>query len=122
MAEEPGASRTTALEARGATGPSSEVERVRMEIERTRQELGDTVAALAGKTDVKARTKDKLADVRESLRDALPRGEGGDEAGEPGVAARLRATAEEHRTAAAALAALAGGILLGRLARRRPPS
>jgi hypothetical protein len=120
MAGEPGAGRTTALEPRQAEGlPPSDVERARMEIERTRQDLGDTVAALAGKADVKARAKDRIADARRSLRDALPGGEGGEESGGgEGAAARLRETAAEHPTATAALAALAGGILLGRHARR----
>jgi len=41
---------------------------IREEIEETREELGDTVAALAHKTDVKARAKDKVEDVKESVR------------------------------------------------------
>jgi hypothetical protein len=40
-----------------APGPEG-TEELRREIERTRRELGDTVAALAAKTDVKARARD----------------------------------------------------------------
>jgi len=39
-------------------------EQLREEIEQTRAELGETAAALAAKTDVKARTKDAAADAR----------------------------------------------------------
>jgi hypothetical protein len=39
-------------------------EELRDDIERTRDQLGDTVEALAAKTDVKARTQQKVAEVR----------------------------------------------------------
>jgi ElaB/YqjD/DUF883 family membrane-anchored ribosome-binding protein len=42
---------------------------IEQDIEQTREELGDTVAALAEKTDVKARAKDKVQDVKESVAD-----------------------------------------------------
>jgi len=44
---------------------------LRAEIERTRADLGNTVAALAAKTDVKARAKDAVADGAESVRRSL---------------------------------------------------
>lgn len=37
---------------------------VREQVERTRAELGETVQALADKADVKARAKEKTAEVR----------------------------------------------------------
>ena len=41
---------------------------LRAEIERTRSDLGDTMAALAAKTDVKARAKDAVADAADNVR------------------------------------------------------
>ena len=49
---------------------------LRAEIERTRLDLGDTVAALAEKTDVKARAKEKVADVRHTVNDKRERAHG----------------------------------------------
>src|SRR4051794_10192735 len=46
---------------------TDDAEALRSEIEETREELGDTVAALAHKTDVKARAKDKVAETRERV-------------------------------------------------------
>lgn len=42
-------------------------DQLREEIDATRQELGDTVEALARKTDVKARARQKLADSKPSV-------------------------------------------------------
>lgn len=42
---------------------------IEQDIERTREDLGDTVAALAEKTDVKARAKDKVEEVKGSVAD-----------------------------------------------------
>ncbi len=41
---------------------------LRAEIERTRSDLGDTMAALAAKTDVKARAKDAVSGATDSVR------------------------------------------------------
>jgi Protein of unknown function (DUF3618) len=41
---------------------------LRAEIERTRADLGQTVAALAAKTDVKARAKEAVADAADNVR------------------------------------------------------
>ena len=40
---------------------------IREEIEATRRELGDTVEALAAKADVKARARERIESVRESV-------------------------------------------------------
>ena len=42
---------------------------IEQDIEKTREELGDTVAALAEKTDVKARAKGKVEEVKGSVAD-----------------------------------------------------
>jgi ElaB/YqjD/DUF883 family membrane-anchored ribosome-binding protein len=40
---------------------------IRRDIEGTREELGDTAAALAAKTDVKARAEEKVEDVKSKV-------------------------------------------------------
>jgi ElaB/YqjD/DUF883 family membrane-anchored ribosome-binding protein len=42
-------------------------EAIRAQIEQTRDELGDTVAALSYKTDVKARTREKVDEARTTV-------------------------------------------------------
>jgi uncharacterized protein DUF3618 len=95
---------------------------VRADIERTREELGDTVAALTEKTDVKGRAKGKVAEVRQNVtdkgsgladkaRDASP-----DSAGS--AVDQLRAKAKANPVPTAALAALVGGVLVGRMTKR----
>lgn len=49
--------------------PEEELAALRLEIDRTRVELGETVAALAAKTDVKARARDAVADLGVQLRE-----------------------------------------------------
>ena len=76
-------------------------EQLRAEIEETREDLGDTVEALAAKTDVKTRARERAEELKRSAllkRDELlskvkrssPAGEGGPPAAEP---AALRSTA-----------------------------
>jgi type VI protein secretion system component VasF len=57
--------------ARGGNG-SAEVDPavLRAEINRIRSELGETLAALAAKTDVKARAREAVADTRVRAREA----------------------------------------------------
>jgi 2-keto-3-deoxy-galactonokinase len=96
---------------------------LRAEIERTRLELGETVAALAEKTDVKARAKEKMADVRQNVqakRTALM-GKARDTSpdGATSAAVQVRAKAQQNPVPTAALAAFVGGLLLGRITKRR---
>jgi hypothetical protein len=46
---------------------------IRSEIEDTREELADTAAALAYKTDVKARTKDRVTEIKAGVADKTPK-------------------------------------------------
>ena len=46
--------------------PEEDLAALRLEIDRTRAELGETVAALAAKTDVKARARDLGDQLREN--------------------------------------------------------
>src|SRR5215210_3721979 len=66
--EDSGAVAASGDAAAGAQGDRTPAE-IQQEIEQTREELGETVAALAEKTDVKARAKDKVQDVKDSVAD-----------------------------------------------------
>jgi hypothetical protein len=96
---------------------------MREEIERTRRDLGDTVAALADKTDVKARAKERVAEVRQNVthrrdevvgraRESTPDGAGA-------AAGQVTAKAKENPLPLAAIAAFAGGFIAGRISSRR---
>ena len=81
---------------------------IRAEIQETRQDLGDTAAALAAKTDVKARAKEKVAGAREKV----------DERVESVKQTGVGQTAKENPIPVAAIATFVGGFLLGRLTAR----
>jgi ElaB/YqjD/DUF883 family membrane-anchored ribosome-binding protein len=51
---------------------SRDPEEIRSEIDETREELADTAAALAYKTDVKARAKERVQDVRTNIAERTP--------------------------------------------------
>jgi len=96
---------------------------LRAEIERTRLELGETVAALAEKTDVKARAKEKAAEVRQTVQEkrAALMGKARETSpdGASSAAVQVRTKARQNPVPTAALAALVGGILIGRITKRR---
>ena len=48
--------------------PPTDPVQLRRDIERTREELGETVEALIAKTDVKARTRERVGEISERLR------------------------------------------------------
>jgi len=109
-------------------------EQLRAEIEDVRTDLGDTAAALAAKTDVKARARAKADDVKQTaaekkddLLSKVGRGSaggtsppaGGSGGGGAGATAKqLKAKAEQKPVLVAAAGALVGGFVLGRLSRR----
>jgi hypothetical protein len=70
MGEDPGtgsaAVRGAPAAGEAATG-TRDPDEIQREIEQTRGELGDTVEALAHKADVKAQTRQKLQDTKESV-------------------------------------------------------
>ena len=84
--------------------------RIRAEIEQTRVEMGDTVDALSYKTDVPARTKDKLTGVKDritgTVSDRTP-----DSDQVAGQAKRAAGVAQENP-----LGLVIGGIAVGFLA------
>jgi hypothetical protein len=95
---------------------------LRAEIERTRLELGDTVAALAEKTDVKTRAKQKVAEVRHTVTEKraalMGRTRESSPDGASSAAVQVRAKAQENPAPTAAVAAFVGGFVLGRITKR----
>ena len=130
MGEDPGAVSTRALDEQGdepRTTPEQQTPedpaQLRAEIERTRQDLGDTVAALAEKTDVKARAKEKVSEVKQNVNDKRTELMGKARESSPDgantAAVRIRSKAQENPVPTAALAAFVGGFLFGRITQRR---
>jgi ElaB/YqjD/DUF883 family membrane-anchored ribosome-binding protein len=110
-------------------------ERLRAEIEADRAELGDTVEALAAKTDVKTRARDKADELKRTAVDkkdellskakrsnADDGGSTGNAAGSSGVGSaleQLKGTAQQNPVQTAAIGGFVGGLLLGRVLARR---
>jgi ElaB/YqjD/DUF883 family membrane-anchored ribosome-binding protein len=103
--------------------PPEDPEQLRADIERTREDLGETVAALAEKTDVKARAKEKVAEVRHNVSEkregVMDRARESSPDGAGSAAVQVRERARANPVATAAIAALAGGFVLGRMTKRR---
>jgi ElaB/YqjD/DUF883 family membrane-anchored ribosome-binding protein len=102
---------------------SKDPEQIRREIEDIRHDLGDTAAALAAKTDVKARAKEKVQGVKETIsekKDSIAgSSNGGDGGPDPGAAVtRVKTKAQENPIPTAAIAAFVGGFLIGRITKR----
>jgi hypothetical protein len=123
MGQDQGQERTRLVAADEEKSP----EQLRDEIAEVREDLGDTAAALAGKTDIKARAREKADDVKRTAvgkKDQMlskVRGSGsGSEVATPGpsAATQIRTKAQQKPVLTAAVGALVGGFLLGRLSRR----
>jgi hypothetical protein len=116
-------------------GPPSDATELERDIELTRERLGETVEALAAKTDVKARARDKVGEVTGQVRakgDQL-RAKGSARAGalserlknsdlkSTGIAGAQRAiaTVRERPVPAAATAAVVMAFLIAAWSRRR---
>ena len=119
MAEDPSAGRSSGAAVTAPAPTSSDTAVLRADIERTRLALGDTVEALAGKTDVKARAKSKVAEVRHDVTEKLGRARENGPDGASAAARQMRAKAQANPVPTAAAAALLGGFLLGRITKRR---
>jgi hypothetical protein len=85
---------------------------LRAEIEEVREDLGNTAAALAAKTDFKTRAREKAVEIKRSA--AAKK----DELLSKNGPSRVTTTAKRNPVPTAALGALVGGFLLGRLTRR----
>jgi ElaB/YqjD/DUF883 family membrane-anchored ribosome-binding protein len=102
-------------------------EQIRREIEETRSDLGDTAAALAAKTDVKARAKEKVEGVKQTIAEkkgslgsagAEPDGDGSAKAKANVAVTQAKTKAQENPIPTAAIAAFVGGFLFGRITSR----
>ena len=99
--------------------PDQDAARLRAEIEEVREDLGDTVEALAAKTDVKTRAQEKAEELKAKLPGGNGSGGGGSTTTSPGSdVQQIRGKARENPVPTAALGALIGGIVIGRLTRR----
>jgi len=120
--------------AHAASGPANGQQRtpeeIERDIERTREELGDTVAALAEKTDVKARVHDKVEETRAKVTGKVEETkakvtEKADSASPSNVdPAQVAQTARETATKPPTLiiAAFAAGLVLGAVIAKRRAS
>ena len=122
MGEDQGAVSASVTDARTSGQTPDDPQQLRADIERTRQDLGDTVAALAEKTDVKARARDKVAEVRQNVNqrrtELVGRARESSPDGASSAAVQVRTKAEENPIHAAAIAAFVGGFLVGRITAR----
>ena len=84
-------------------------DRIRREIEQTRAEMGETVDALGYKTDVKARTKDRVTSVKDRVVGATP------DTGDVKHQARRAKSVAEENPLGLAVGAVAVGFLAGML-------
>jgi hypothetical protein len=103
--------------------PDQDAAQLRAEIEDVRGDLGDTVEALAAKTDVKTRAQEKADELKRKLPGGSGSGSGGGGNGSPAAGAssalqQVRVKAKENPVPTAALGALIGGFVIGRLTRR----
>jgi ElaB/YqjD/DUF883 family membrane-anchored ribosome-binding protein len=125
MGQDQGQERTRLVAADEEKSP----EQLRTEIAEVREDLGDTAAALAAKTDFKTRAREKADDVKRTaadkkehvlskVRSSRPGGSGEAPNRGPSVATQIKSKAQQNPVPTAALAALVGGFLLGRLTRR----
>ena len=122
MGEDQGAVSASVTDQPGAGQTTDDPQQLRADIERTREDLGDTVAALAEKTDVKARARDKVAEVRQNVNqrrtELVGRARESSPDGATSAATQVRAKAQENPIPTAAIAAFVGGFLLGRITAR----
>jgi hypothetical protein len=100
---------------------SREPEAIQQDIEAARQRLGETVEALAAKTDVKARAKEKVADVKDSVSartdDALHRVKETSPDSAVSAAGELSVKARQNPVPVAAVGAFVAGFFAGRISR-----
>jgi chromosome segregation ATPase len=111
------------------SGDQKPADELRAEIEEVREDLGDTAAAIAAKTDVKTRAREKADELKRSVttkkQELLSKTGRSPSAadGSNGTTATLtqvKTKADQNPVIVAAAGALIGGFVLGRLTRREP--
>lgn len=111
----------------GTRGPAvsetQDPEQLRQQIEETRQELGDTVEALAAKTDVKAQAKRKIAQRKtaaaEKKDELLAKAKELSPEQASAAATGATETAKANPMPLATAGAFLGGVLIGRITKRK---
>lgn len=103
--------------------PDRAAAQLRSEIEDARTDLGDTVEALAAKTDVKTRAREKAEELKAKVSGAMPSGNGAGSGGDVASSAgsgltQARTWARRNPVPTAAIGAAVGGFLIGRLTNR----
>ena len=83
-------------------------EEIRADIEESREELADAAAALAYKTDVKARAKDRVDEIKSDIREKAPH-----------APSQVTTTARQNPIPTAAIAAVVVGFAIGYLIANR---
>ena len=102
-------------------------QQLRAEIEDVRTDLGHTAAALAAKTDVKTRAREKADELKQSatakkndlLSKAGRSGSASAGAGGPSALTQVKLKARQNPVLVAAAGALVGGYVLARVTRRQ---
>jgi hypothetical protein len=99
-----------------------EPQQIRRDIHATRSEMGDTVEALAEKTDVKAQTQRKIAEVKQTIEDKRAELTGKARSAAPDGASSAAGTvqrkARENPLPVAIAGAFAAGLIVGRITNR----
>src|SRR5947209_2199217 len=115
MGQEPSTSGTQLTDARDPA-------ELREEIEKTRRELGGTVQALAAKTDVKARARDKVEETRASVTakkdEVLDKARNVSPDSVAAAGSHVTEKARANPLALAASGAFLAGFLTGRIVKR----
>ena len=121
MGQDPGAVSASVGTETGTERPQ-DPERLREDIEQTRQELGDTVAALSDKTDVKARARERVTEIKQTVaqkrEDIAGRARESSPEGASSAAVQIKDKARQNPIPAAAIAAFVGGFIAGRISGR----
>jgi ElaB/YqjD/DUF883 family membrane-anchored ribosome-binding protein len=112
MGEDPGTARAS------VATESKDPEQIREEIEATRRELGDTVEALAAKTDVKARMRERIESTKETAAQKLGQAREASPDGVSSAAGQATQIAKENPIPTAAAGAFLFGFVAGRLTKR----
>ena len=97
-------------------------QQIRRDIDATRHEMGDTVEALAEKTDVKAQTQRKVAEVKQTIEDKRAELMGKTRSATPdgasSAAVSVQQKARENPIPVAIAGAFAAGLIVGRIIKR----
>ena len=99
-----------------------EPQEIRRDIDGTRRDMGDTVEALAEKTDVKAQTQRKVAEVKQTIEakraEVMGKTRSATPEGASSAAGTVQQKARENPIPVAVAGAFAAGLIVGRVIKR----